>query len=218
MNWARLHIAAASRNCSPFYTAAPSELYQQSLYAKRCTAPCCAAILLRPDMPKFPASRSHPRSGSSTSARPLLATNPVVEKDKRTVQTVCVADCTVSVCAADGLKSSERSGSGESLRLYQKFSFSLKDFIAADLQTPLFLLSNKRVLVSRGVFPPAYCGFCMSLLVIRLLRICRSSQVGKRISGGSRYGVNELRERYIAFRQTFSRMRREGDFHLAVYI
>jgi hypothetical protein len=81
-----------------------------------------------------------------------MATNPVVERDKRTVQTACIADCTVSVCAANGLKSSQRSGSGESLRLCQKFSFSLKDFIAADLQTPLFLLSNKRVLTLCGFF------------------------------------------------------------------
>ena len=58
----------------------------------------------------------------------------------------------------------------------------------------------------------------MSSFVIRLLRICRSSQVGKRISGGSRYGVNELRERYIAFRQTFSRMRRKRDVHFVVHI
>jgi hypothetical protein len=61
MGWARLRVAAASRNCLPFFTAAPSESYQQSFYAKRCTAPRRAAILLRPDMPKFPASRTPPR-------------------------------------------------------------------------------------------------------------------------------------------------------------
>jgi len=58
----------------------------------------------------------------------------------------------------------------------------------------------------------------MSSFVIRLLRICRGSQVGKRISGGSGYGVDELRERYIAFRQTFCRMGRERNFHFVVHI
>jgi len=51
MGWARLRVAAASRNCLPFVAAAPSESYQQSFYAKRCTAPRRAAILLRLDLP-----------------------------------------------------------------------------------------------------------------------------------------------------------------------
>src|SRR5471032_1781240 len=70
------------------------------------------------------------------------ATKPVVERDERTVQTVCAADCTVSVYAADGLEQSERLEPCESLRHYLIFSFSLKDFIAGDFQIPLFPLSK----------------------------------------------------------------------------
>jgi hypothetical protein len=130
-----------------------SELYQQSFYAKRCTAPRRAAILLRLDKPEFPASQTPPRDHFP--ARPLVpvATNSVVKREKRTVQTVCAADCTVSVCAADGLEWSERLEHSESLRLYEAFSFSLKDFIVADLQIPLFLLSNEGVSVPYRLFP-----------------------------------------------------------------
>jgi len=65
-----------------FLTAAPSESYQQSFYAKRCTAPRCAAILLRLDTLEFPASRMPPRD--RLPARPLvpMATISVVERDK----------------------------------------------------------------------------------------------------------------------------------------
>lgn len=103
-------------------------------------------------IPRF--TDATPRSVSSTSAKPLWRPNQSLQGVKRTVQTVCVADCTVSVCAADGLEPSERAGSGESLRLYYKFSFLMKVFVAADLQTPLFLLSNKRVLASGSSFRP----------------------------------------------------------------
>ena len=39
-----------------------------------------------------------------------------------------------------------------------------------------------------------------------------------RISGDSGYGIDESCERYIPVRQTFCRMRRERDVHLAVHI
>jgi len=38
------------------------------------------------------------------------------------------------------------------------------------------------------------------------------------MSGGSSYGVDELRERYIAVCQTFRRMGRERDVHLVIHV
>ena len=66
----------------------------------------------------FPLRGRHPAISFQHVRLTPVTTKPVVERDKRTVQTVCAADCTVSVCAGDGLESSERLGEGESLRAY----------------------------------------------------------------------------------------------------
>jgi len=58
----------------------------------------------------------------------------------------------------------------------------------------------------------------MSSFVIRLLRIRRCSQDGKRRPGGSAYGIDESRKRDVALCQPFCRMCRERDFHLVVYV